>query len=257
MFNYNKNPETNTGSGNKCGHRPDSPRYFVPPEKHAQRPQILKRTIEEIRKYYVNPAILPALNAVNGSTRQQRSERREAECAILGTILHYTDLVTLRVGVPQADGSMAGLTMPYLANLSGLGARRAERAIADLKAAGIITVHPISQKVEDAIYKGIAAIRTVSKELFAALGLGKWLKHERQKAADRRKEKDAKRQAKQLANVKMAMNAQRGGNAGKKSGNASEEVAGNSTRHGEMKSAAAIAIAAMRDILKSGADPPD
>jgi hypothetical protein len=257
MVDYNTNNDIAKGTGNKCGHRPDSPRYFVPPEKHAQRPQILKRVIDAIRKYYAKPDTLPALNAVNESDRQQRSERREACVAILGCILHYTDLVTLRVGIPQTDGSMAGLTMPYLAELSGLGERRAERAIADLKAAGIITVHPICQKIEEAVYKGIAAIRTVSKELFAALGLGAWLRREREKAADRRRKKDAKRQAKQAANVQMVMNAQRGRRkSGEKSGSADEEVAGNSTRHGEMSPASSY-IAKMREFLKSGADPPE
>jgi hypothetical protein len=255
MVDYNTNNDIAKGTGNKCGHRPDSPRYFVPPEKHAQRPQILKRVIEAIRKYYAKPDTLPALNAVNESDRQQRSERREACVAILGCILHYTDLVTLRVGIPQADGSMAGLTMPYLAELSGLGERRAERAVADLKAAGIITVHAICEKLDDLSYKGIAAIRTVTKHLFAALGLGKWLKHERQKAADRRAKKEAKRNAKAAANVQMAMNAQRGRKSGEKSGNVGEAT-GSTTRRGEMSTASTY-LAAMRDLLNGGADPPD
>jgi len=29
----------------------------------------------------------------------------------MGVILHYTDLATLRVGIPQPDGSMAGIPM--------------------------------------------------------------------------------------------------------------------------------------------------
>jgi hypothetical protein len=69
----------------------------------------------------------------------------------------YTDLVTLRVSIPQPDGSMAGLTMPFLAGLSGLGERRAERAIHDLKTAGIITVHSLCQQLEDATYKGVVS----------------------------------------------------------------------------------------------------
>lgn len=159
-------------NGNNCGHIPDKPRWFAPPEKHANRPGILRRIIQSIRDYYAKPGeILPGLNSANESDRQQRSERREACVAILGCILHYTDLITLRVGIPQPDGGMAGLTMPFLAELSGLGERRAERAVHDLKAAGIITVHPICQQLDDAAYKGIAAIRTVCKHLFTALGL--------------------------------------------------------------------------------------
>lgn len=82
--------------GNNCGHIPDKPRWFVPPEKHANRPGILRRIIQSIRDYYARPGeILPGLNAANESDRQQRSERREACVAILGCILHYTDLITL------------------------------------------------------------------------------------------------------------------------------------------------------------------
>ncbi len=197
-------------SGNNCGHSPENPRWFTPPEKHANRPGILRKIIQSIRDYYAKPGeILPGLNSANASDRQQRSERREACVAILGCILHYTDLVTLRVGIPQTDGSMAGLTMPFLATLSGLSVRRAERAIHDLKAAGIITVNPICQKLEDATYKGFAAIRTVCKHLFTALGLVGWLEHERRKAQERKDKKLEKQRRKALANVQMAMGAQR------------------------------------------------
>lgn len=197
----------NTPTGNKCGHQPDAPRYFSPPEKHANRPEILRRTQKAIQDYFSKPGTLPLLNAANGSTRQQRSERREACIDLLCCILHFTDLVTLRVAIPQSNGSSMGLTMPYLAELSGLGERRAERAIHDLKAAGIITVHPICVKLADATYKGIAAIRTVSKHLFGALGFADWLKHEQRKATERKLQRDEKKRRKALANMAMAINA--------------------------------------------------
>jgi hypothetical protein len=200
-------PRVNSG-GNFCGHSPDAPRFFSAPEKHAKRPEILRRAQVAIQGYFRKPTEnLPLLNAANQSERQQRSERREACIDILACILHYTDLVTLRVAIPQADGSTAGLTMPYLATLSGLGERRAERAIRDLKTAGIITVHPICEKLTDGTYKGLAAIRTVSKHLFTVLGLHDWLKHEQRKAQERRLSKMEKKRRKALANVQMGINA--------------------------------------------------
>jgi hypothetical protein len=201
-----KNISTSDISGNKCGHRPDAPRFFSPPEKHANRPEILRRTQIAIQEYYRKPGTLPLLNAANGSTRQQRSERREACIDLLCCIMHFTDLVTLRVAIPQDNAAM-GFTMPYLAKLSGLGERRAERAIHDLKAAGIITVHPICVKLADTAYKGLAAIRTVSHHLFAALGFGDWLKHERRKATERKLQRSEKKRRKELANVQMSINA--------------------------------------------------
>lgn len=185
-------------SGNRCGHDPERPRLFTAPKHHANRPLILRRIGERIRDYFRDPSTLPTLNAANRSARQQRSERREACCALLQALMHYMDLVTLRVGIPQADGGMAGIPMETkrdaegralvigLAERAGLTVRRAWRAIADLKKAGIITVHPRCAKIEDAVYKGFAAIRAVNHHLFNALGLGQWLRHERNKAQQRR-----------------------------------------------------------------------
>ena len=206
MLNYTTN-EANRKSGNKCGHCPSTPRYFKPPENHASRPFVLKEIIKGVRKYFADPSLLPLLNAANGSDRQQRSERREACVALMGCIVHYTELVTFNVGIPQADGSMAGLTMPYLAAQSGLGERRAERAMHDLVAAGILTVHTICVKISDTVYKGVAAIRTVSEHFFAALGFAAWLRHERRKAAERKAKKDKKRNQKNAANIQMGLNA--------------------------------------------------
>jgi hypothetical protein len=238
--------------GNKCGHVPDKPRWFTTPEKHAHRPGILRRIIQSIRDYYAKPGeILPGLNAVNESDRQQRSERREACVAILGCILHYTDLITLRVGIPQPDGSMAGLTMPFLAELSGLGERRAERAVHDLKAAGIITVYALCQQLDDATYKGFAAIRTVTKHLFTVLGLGAWLEHERRKAQERKNKRTEKKRLKKLANVQMLMNAQHG--PAPKTQPVTAIGAGNRTH--KMTPAAEF-FANCRATLTVGADPP-
>jgi hypothetical protein len=239
-------------NGNNCGHNPDKPRWFAPPEKHANRPGILRRIIQSIRDYYARPGeILPSLNSANESDRQQRSERREACISILACILHYTDLVTLRVGIPQTDGSLAGLTMPFLAELSGLGERRAERAIADLKKAGIITVHPICEKLEDATYKGYAAIRTVSKLLFTILGLSAWLEHERRRAQERNNKRTDKQRRKNLANVKMTMNAQHEPVQKTKP----QDTTSKGTRTHKMTAASEF-FAGIKATLIGGTDPP-
>jgi hypothetical protein len=74
------------------------------------------------------------LNLANGKDSQQRSERRE------GCLIHYLDLLTLRVGIPQDDGSFGGIGLEWIAELSGMGLRRVERATHDLVAAGIVVV---------------------------------------------------------------------------------------------------------------------
>lgn len=238
------NTITQERSGNNCGHNPATPRPFSPPEKHANRPKILQTCIERVKVYYAKPSTLPTLNAANESERQQRSERRESCTAILSCILHYTDLTTLRVGIPQHDGAMQGLTMPYIAQLSGLGERRAERAIHDLKVAGIITVHPICEKISDTVYKGVAAIRTVNTQLFTVLGLDGWLRHERSRASEKKAKKEAKRDRKAKANISMAMGAQHG-----KAAQPETETPTSNGRRGEMSPIAAF-LSSAKAILK-------
>ncbi|MEI2806903.1 MAG: hypothetical protein V9G18_13470, partial [Albidovulum sp.] len=173
--------------GNRCGHDPCCPRWFEPPAHHAPHPKILVRLQEAVRAYFADPAVLPSLNAANGSARRQRSERREACLALLGALVHYLDLVTLRVGIPRADGTFEGLTLAFLAERAGLGLRRAERACRDLRKAGLVEVFPIARKAEDGGHRGLPAIRRLPVALFKVFGLNKWLQHERDKAANRRR----------------------------------------------------------------------
>ncbi len=172
-------------TGNRCGHDPAAPRWFEPPPQHAARPKILLQLQERVRAYFDDPKVLPSLNAANGSPRQQRSERREACLDLLGALVHYLDLATLRVGIPQADGTLQGLSLAFLAEKAGLGRRRAERACRDLRRAGLVTVYPRAQSTGDDHYRGLPAIRGVPVALFQVFGLSKWLQHERDKAVKR------------------------------------------------------------------------
>lgn len=184
---------------------PHTPRWFEPPKQHT-RPKIIAKAISEIRQYYRDPtATIPSLNLANGSDRQQRSERREACLLVLGCLLHYLDLVTLRIGIPQNDSTFQGITMPFIAEKCGLTLRRAERAVADLVKAGLITVHPLCEKISDTVYKGCAAIRTISSKLFALFGMGGRLRHERDRATVRQNKRTRKEQSKQSAKISLVM----------------------------------------------------
>lgn len=175
-----------TKTGNHCGHQPAAPRLFVPPAGHQARPGILVRLIERLQRYYRRPQEIPSLNRANGSNRQQRSERREACLVVLSVLLHYLDLVTLRVGIPKA-GKITGMTVKFIAQRADLGKRRVERALADLATANLITVHPYVKRHADGRYTGFGAIRTVSPKLFAIYGLGGWLKIARQRSSQRQR----------------------------------------------------------------------
>jgi hypothetical protein len=224
--------------GNSCGHDPDTPRWFEPPKQHT-RPKIISKAIAEVRRYYRAPAAtIPSLNLANGSDRQQRTERREACLAVLSCLLHYLDLVTLRVGVPQTDTSFAGISMPFIAEKSGLTLRRTERATADLVRAGLITVHPLCERLADATYKGYAAIRTISAKLFALLGMGARLRHERERATARQRKRNRKHEQKQAAKISLV----------------ADMVANQANVFDPTESAAMSAIRKLKSIL-SGSDP--
>jgi hypothetical protein len=185
---------------------PTSPRIFEAPSHHKPRPGILRKLTEKLASYYYSPAkVLPSLNLANGNDSQQRSERREACLQLLACLIHFLDLLTLRVGIPHQNGTFAGLSLPYLAGLSGLELRRAERACHDLVASGILGVHPIAKIKNTGEFSGLPAIRTLSQALFRAFNLGHWLKHERDKASKRHRNQAPKEQA--MGRMQLALKA--------------------------------------------------
>ncbi len=177
---------TNHG-GNFCGHQPDAPRLdLIRPTTDKNRPGILRQLQERVRRYYSSPTVIRSLRNANRSRkgRQQRSERREACLLLLSSILEHTDLVSLRCGVPTSSGFLS-LTLDYLTRWTGLHPRRAERAMADLKRANLLTVNQPRQLNEDGSWRGLAAVKAVNKHLFTAFGLGRRLSYERDRASKR------------------------------------------------------------------------
>ncbi len=193
-------------NGNNCGHLPKEPKCFKPPKQHT-RPHIITKLIGSIQQYYSEPSTIPSLNLANGSDRQQRSERREACITVLGCLVHYLDLASLRVGIPQADQSFQGIKMTFIAERTGLTLRRCQRAVSDLVASGLLTVYPLCKKIDDATYKGYAAIRTLNPKLFNLFGLGKWLSYQREKAAARIRKKQRKSAEKVNAKIGLMRDA--------------------------------------------------
>jgi hypothetical protein len=110
-------------------------------------------------------------------------------------MVRYLDLASLRVGIPQRGGAFLNFTLPFLARQAGLPLRRAERAMRDLLQAGLVKAQRCCEATETSGFRGLAALRQLPKELFAAFGLGKWLGHERRRAVLRRYQ-EASRQAK-------------------------------------------------------------
>ena len=214
MASHPYTPRINEG-GNFCGHYPFAPRLELKaPIKHPLDPEfkrlretawayennvpakpkggiplVLALLIERIPQYYSRPrGTIPSLDLANGSDRQQRSERREACICIMAAFLKYLDVSSLRVGIPTKEGFF-NFTVKYLAKSTHMSLKRCERAIKDLKRAGLITVSQPRELQPDGSWRGLAAVKAVNKALFEVFGLGEMLKKERDKASKRLKAK--------------------------------------------------------------------
>lgn len=174
----------NAGSGNRCGHNPASPNFLV--QSHAQKmPKILARSIEMVELYYSRLKELPQLDTLNPH-RKKRSERREAVIQTLKALLKYMDLVTMTVGIPTKDGQV-GLTLFRLHKETTISWPRFKRAIADLRAAGFLSVSQPRMTNAAGQVRGLVGIKAISSRLFEALKIDFWLRRERDRASKRQR----------------------------------------------------------------------
>ena len=178
--------------GNFCGHEPDAHRTTLSrPAKTGKGgiPPILNKLIERLSQYYYSPSkVLPGLNEANGKKSQQRSERREACMLVARSLVKNMDLSSMRVGHSTKDGFI-NMRLIVIKNDTGMTMVRVERAIKDLKAAKIITSTQPRQLDKNGSWKGLAAVRVVSKDLFTVFGLKVALELEQKKAVKRLKKK--------------------------------------------------------------------
>lgn len=173
--------------GNYCGHDKHEPKFtLAKPLKKGKGglPRILTLALERFHAYYANPSLFPSLNHANGSHRQQRSERREAIVVLMAVLLKYTDVASLRVGIPGNNG-FSNLSLDWLAKQTGLSHDRAKRAWADLRSSAIISSTQYREKDSDGNWIGHNSVKCFSKSFFSALGLGRMLAFERKKASKR------------------------------------------------------------------------
>jgi hypothetical protein len=175
--------------GNLCGHDKQAPDFrLVRPIKTgvAGIPLVLIMAVQRLTGYYDRPTLLPSLNRVNDSDRQQRSERREACIVTLASVLKYTDLSSLRVGIQTVEG-FRPWSLKMIHRATGLSWSRFERAWLDLKAAGIVSSSQKKAILKDNEWHYEIAVKALNASLFSALGLGSMLKKERKKAVRRQR----------------------------------------------------------------------
>jgi len=161
--------------GNWCGHNPQSPRFFQKPQAHKDRPKILTWAIDAWQRFYSLPtSYFKEIRMRRNSTRQQRSEAREALASISQVLLHYTELATLRVGVPHSSEGFRSLTVEFLADKAGIGLKRAQRAIKLLVRAGYLKMierFDVKQEGGKERFIGLAAVKCLTPAFFKACNI--------------------------------------------------------------------------------------
>ena len=172
--------------GNWCGHNPAIPRFFEIPQNHKERPDVICIAYENVKNFYKNPrAWLESLFLAHGSYRQERSEGRERDSAVIQVLLHYVELASMRVGIPcYEDSAFRSLSLKFIAEKAGFrkagdhaekGIKRVWRALNQLSSAGYIEIHKrFSQYTDDEglnKYKGLPAVKRITAKLFTELGV--------------------------------------------------------------------------------------
>ena len=179
--------------GNRCGHDLNNP-ILSPPNPIRKGagglPRILSLAAERAKEWFWNPQKCPLLET--NADRQTRSERREAIQVVLEYLLSRLDLVTLCIGTPTLSSGFVDLDMNTIVEGTGLGQRRCERAIGDLREAGFMEVAQPRHRNEDGKYVGLRAIRCLTVRLFEWLNLGPMLTRERARASQALKKRLAK-----------------------------------------------------------------
>lgn len=142
--------------------------FYGAPDGHGRRPKIIRQLQDRLSDFYDNPDVLPSLARANGRKRTMYEQRRWACVTVLQTLLHYTDVLTLRVGCRGAD--VLGVKLATIAEQQGIGDRRLDRVIRDLRAAGILRSFERSE-IRNGKRIGHAACRVILRDLWTAFGL--------------------------------------------------------------------------------------
>jgi hypothetical protein len=172
--NDNASPMLTNVPHNRCGHNPYNLRGYEKPRFHAKRPLLLEKAADSLAigtqySKSANRQLLKIFNLLNPSNRQKRSERRESLNLVLGRVLHYTDIATLEVGAPKADGSFYYASVEEIARDTQIHHQRALRALHDAEKAGYVKLTAFS--AQDATTKQYFYRIETKPRLFLDLGI--------------------------------------------------------------------------------------
>ena len=198
--------------GGYCGHDNDNPTIELARRVNITKsyPKLITRAMSRMEKYYSRPSLFPSLmycqphkkrKTKRGVSRRQYSQRRYACVVVLAALLKRMDIKTLKILVSDSDGNFYDCKVSVLVNDTGLHPRRVERALADIKDAGLVKVlaRPV-EKDEQGKFTAMPAVRSFNESFFGVLGMHSWLKKEQAN----KKEKEVKKQKKLIKQQKEA-----------------------------------------------------
>ncbi len=181
--------------GNGCGHHPKQLREYNRPLNHKPRPSILEQAIKNAAQYYHAPKkFLKKLSALHLKNRRKRSERREAITSVLQVLLHYIELISLKVGINTPASEVISFDIHFIANKAGIEPIRARRAMKDLVKAGYLKISRQWTRKDDGDYIGLPSLREFTLKFFHDLGIDllrlastrEWKRKKEEKAQGRR-----------------------------------------------------------------------
>lgn len=148
-------------------------------------PAILEQLISKAYSFYSHPEAYAELNSVNNSERQVRSEGRESIIQVMAAIGLSTDLTTMLIGNPSADG-FYNFSWEQVREKTHLTKNRFDRAIGKIIRKGFVKTTQARQRQPDGSWLTYVAVKKVSISLFVELGIDiKLLKKESAKSSQR------------------------------------------------------------------------
>lgn len=164
--------ENIAGYGNRCGHVPHAPMIYTRPTENRKTYSSIHTAQRNLSEYYFKPLTswLPHLFLARRSTRQQRSERREAIASIASVMANYVDLASMKI-VRLYNKELIPLSVKELASKAGVHIRRAERAIKDLRESGYLELEYRYERNDEGDIVPKVAIKRLSTLFFFHLGV--------------------------------------------------------------------------------------
>lgn len=162
-----------SNSGNRCGHCVAAPQFFQRATEKKTPPDMIVFAMNALKKYYFKPnQWLQNILYARQSTRQQRSEAREAIARVSQVIIDHVDLATLQIVKwnPYTE-TFRPLRISEIADLASISYKRCTRALATLKSSLYLKLQYRTKITEEGEIRALTAIKHISRQFFLDLGI--------------------------------------------------------------------------------------